>query len=272
MLTHDGVVKLMDFGVAQTAARMDTDAGSVKGTFSYMAPEQVRAKPLDKRADVFALGVILYELTTGTRLFRGSDVKVMTAIVENDVPPPSHRLPEFPPDLEEILMSALARDRGKRLPSASHLARGLEDFALRHGLLIGPRTLARFVNTVHPYEREVEVGVALVDESEPAQEVTASWNDDTDSDGAAADSASPEFTTEEINLEEVMALEEQDDKPTRQERRGSKSAAPPPLSGFDEEKENTEENPVVLLDSPKREETRGREYLQHLERRLKEDD
>ncbi len=82
MITRDGVVKVMDFGVAQTAARVDTEAGSVRGTLSYMAPEQVRGKPLDKRADVFSLGVILFELSTGTRLYRGSDVEIMTMIVE----------------------------------------------------------------------------------------------------------------------------------------------------------------------------------------------
>src|SRR5687767_8252909 len=86
MLTRDGVAKLMDFGVAQTTARKDTEAGAMRGTVSYMAPEQVRAKPLDKRADVFALGVILYELTTGARLFRGNDVQIMTQTVEQEVP------------------------------------------------------------------------------------------------------------------------------------------------------------------------------------------
>ncbi len=134
MVTRDGVAKLMDFGVALTAARKDTEAGAVRGTFSYMAPEQIRARPLDKRADVFALGVILYELTTGTRLFRGSDVQIMTQVVEQDVPAPSSRVAGYPPDLEEIVLQALARDRGRRFPSTAHFAQRI--VAMQEGCVI----------------------------------------------------------------------------------------------------------------------------------------
>ncbi|MDQ3037919.1 MAG: serine/threonine protein kinase [Myxococcota bacterium] len=162
MLTRDGVVKLMDFGVAQTTARKDTEAGAVRGTFSYMAPEQVRAKPLDKRADVFALGVILYELTTGSRLFRGSDVQIMTQVVEHDVAAPSSFVADYPPDLEEIVLTALQRDRGRRTPSTAHLAWKLEEFAQRHALLIGPRAVARYVTQVIPNEPVQEEDLALV--------------------------------------------------------------------------------------------------------------
>jgi len=163
MVTRDGVVKLLDFGIARTSARRDTDAGVVKGTFAYMAPEQVRARPLDKRADVFALGVILYELTTGARLFRGTDVHVMTQVVEQDAPPPSTRVADYPPDLERIVLQALQRDRGQRTPSASHLALALEEFATRSGLLVGPRAVARHVLQVFPYERLHEESAGIVD-------------------------------------------------------------------------------------------------------------
>lgn len=162
MVTRDGVAKLMDFGVALTAARKDTEAGAVRGTFSYMAPEQIRARPLDKRADVFALGVILYELTTGTRLFRGSDVQIMTQVVEQDVPPPSSRVAGYPPDLEEIVLQALARDRGRRFPSTAHFAQRIEELAHRHGLLIGPRSVARWVGQVLPAERVEEAALSIV--------------------------------------------------------------------------------------------------------------
>jgi serine/threonine protein kinase len=168
MLTRDGVAKLMDFGVAQTTARKDTDAGAVRGTFSYMAPEQVRARPLDKRADVFALGVILYELTTGLRLYRGTDVQIMTQVVEHDAPPPSARMPEYPADLEEIVLAALQRDRSRRIPSTAHLAWRLEELALRNQILVGPRTVARYVNQVVPAEpvREEALGIVQPHSSE----------------------------------------------------------------------------------------------------------
>ncbi|GAB4197551.1 MAG: hypothetical protein OHK0013_05830 [Sandaracinaceae bacterium] len=193
MLTRDGVAKLMDFGVAQTTARKDTDAGTVRGTFSYMAPEQVRARPLDKRADVFAIGVILYELTTGTRLYRGSDVQIMTQVVEHDAPPPSSRVPDYPRDLEEIVLATLQRDRSRRTPSTAHLAWRLEELALRNQILVGPRTVARYVNQVVPAEpvREEALGIVQPPSSEvvsfasteipsPVMEVDDGFHEDLD--------------------------------------------------------------------------------------------
>jgi len=171
MVTRDGVVKLMDFGVAATSARKDTEAGAVRGTFAYMAPEQVRGRPLDKRADVFALGVVLYELTTGTRLYRGSDVQIMTAVVETDAPPPSSRVPGYPADLEEIVRGALVRDRGSRIPSAAHLAMYLEELAMRNGMLIGPRAIARYFTTVAPAEPIREEALGIVEPEKPRLEV-----------------------------------------------------------------------------------------------------
>jgi serine/threonine protein kinase len=170
MITRDGVVKLMDFGVAQTAARKDTDVGVVKGTFSYMAPEQVRGQVLDRRADVFALGVILYELTTGTRLYRGSDVQVMTSIVEQDAPLPSARVPGYPADLETIVMRALERDRRDRFRSAAELAHQIESFAMRNGMLIGPRTVSDYFNLVFPAQRVYEEDLGLVPEADDEEQ------------------------------------------------------------------------------------------------------
>ena len=122
MITPEGYAKLLDFGVARTA-RDESKGGSLKGTLAYMAPEQVRSQRLDKRSDVFSVGVMLYELTTGRRLFYGSEIEVMTAIVEREVTPPSVWVPGYPGDLERIVMTALARDRTRRFPSAYHLAR-----------------------------------------------------------------------------------------------------------------------------------------------------
>lgn len=162
MVTRSGVVKLMDFGVARTDARVATEAGIVKGTFSYMAPEQIRAKDVDRRADVFSLGVIFYELTTGRRLFRGTDPEVMVSIVEKDAPPPSSWLPDYPADLEEIVMATLRRDPRSRIASAAHLALHLEHFAMRHGLMVGPRAIAAFVQEVIPATPVAEQELALV--------------------------------------------------------------------------------------------------------------
>ena len=147
MITADGFAKLLDFGVARTA-KDESKGGSLKGTLAYMAPEQVRGQRLDKRSDVFSTGVILYELTTGRRLFHGSEIDVMTSIVERDVTPPSEWIPGFPRELERILLMALARDRARRFPSAQHLARALEELAVSLGVIATHQALARFYQQV----------------------------------------------------------------------------------------------------------------------------
>jgi len=162
MVTLDGVVKVFDFGVAQTAARAETDAGVVRGTYAYMAPEQIRGKPLDKRADVFAVGVVFYELLTGKRLYQGNDVQIMTEVVEQDAPPLSSVIPEFPEELEQIVFEALARDRAQRSPSAAHLLMSLEQFCLLNSLVTTPLVVSRFVRSLFPYERAREAGMGMV--------------------------------------------------------------------------------------------------------------
>jgi serine/threonine protein kinase len=155
-------VKVFDFGVAQTAARAETDAGVVRGTYAYMAPEQIRGKPLDKRADVFAVGVVLYELLTGRRLYQGNDVQIMTEVVEKDAPPPSTVIADFPKELEQIVLKALTRDRAQRSPSAAHLLMSLEQFCIRNKLITAPLVVSKFVRALFPYERAQEAGMGLV--------------------------------------------------------------------------------------------------------------
>lgn len=210
MLSLDAVVKVLDFGVAQTTARMDTDAGAVRGTYAYMGPEQVRGKPLDKRADVFAVGVILYELTTGRRLFRGSDIQVMTQIVEQDVTPPTHSLSNYPPELEQIVLNALSRDRGKRTPSAAHLALALDQFCTRHGLVTGPLVISHYVRSLFPYERAAEEGMGIAQVPSPGSQGLEP--------GAEKAAVSAEELEERLLAEELRALQ--------QRRTASGSSAP----------------------------------------------
>ncbi len=155
MLTQDCITKLVDFGIAQSVYRSDATRSGLQGTLAYMSPEGIRALTLDRRADVFSLGIILYELTTGTRLYRGSDVQIMTAIVEQNVRSPRERFAEYPRELEEIVLSCLERDRKSRLPSAAHLSQAIFSFCLQAGWDIGPRQVARFAAHVsQPNENE----------------------------------------------------------------------------------------------------------------------
>ena len=135
MVTFHGDVKLMDFGIARADNRMHrTDTGKIKGKISYMAPEQLRGEMLDRRADVFAVGVMLWELTLNRRLFGGGgEVETLTKAIACDVPSPRSIDPTYPAALEAIVMSALAADRTRRTASAGELATALVDQVAAHG-------------------------------------------------------------------------------------------------------------------------------------------
>jgi len=129
LVTYDGVVKVVDFGVAKATARLDTqtEAGQLKGKIAYMSPEQLRGEKIDRRTDVFAMGILLYMMTTGKHPFRGDDQAQTIARISSDEPAvlPSTLVPGYPPGLEACLMQALAKDAGKRYPSANDMLLGL---------------------------------------------------------------------------------------------------------------------------------------------------
>jgi eukaryotic-like serine/threonine-protein kinase len=128
MVTYDGVVKLLDFGIAKARNSLErTSAGMVKGTAGYMSPEQVRGEKLDGRSDVFSVGVVLWELITGARLFAGkTEREEMVNILEARIPPPRHRSRLVSDELSAIILKALERNPGDRFQSAKELARALE--------------------------------------------------------------------------------------------------------------------------------------------------
>src|SRR5689334_7796636 len=132
LISRDGAVKVCDFGVAKVHNRKveTTQNGVLKGKFSYMSPEQCQSRPIDCRSDVFSIGILLYELTTLSKLFRASsDFALLQQIAEGRILPPSLRVPDYPPELENIVMKALARDPDERYQSAQALQLDLEEFA-----------------------------------------------------------------------------------------------------------------------------------------------
>ena len=124
---YDGTVHVLDFGVASARQRLVTTAtGEVKGKFAYMAPEQLDGKHLDRRADVFAMGVVLYESLTGRRLFaRETMTETVKAVLTEPVPALREVWPDAPVELEEVVSKALARDPQRRYPTARALSRDL---------------------------------------------------------------------------------------------------------------------------------------------------
>ena len=127
LVTYDGAVKLIDFGIAKSDHRSShTDAGHIKGKYAYMSPEQARGRPLDARSDIFSLGVVMFEMTTGRRLFkRETELDTVQAVCNEPIPDPKSYFPDYSPDLGRICMRALARDPAERYQSALELRRDL---------------------------------------------------------------------------------------------------------------------------------------------------
>jgi tRNA A-37 threonylcarbamoyl transferase component Bud32 len=138
LVSYEGAVKVADFGIAKWNEReTETRTGGLKGKIAYMSPEQCRSAKMDRRSDVFSLGILLFELTTGTRLYQGtSDFGILEQIVNHDVPRPSSRRADCPPALERIVLRALARDPDKRQQTARELQLALEELALEARLKI----------------------------------------------------------------------------------------------------------------------------------------
>ncbi len=130
LVTYEGGVKVVDFGIAKAESQSTkTEAGKLKGKYSYMSPEQIRTVPLDARSDVFALGIVLYEILVSRRLFkRDNELAIMQDILEGEVRPPSELRADVPQELDEIILKALQKDRRKRYNSAQEMQLALEKY------------------------------------------------------------------------------------------------------------------------------------------------
>jgi serine/threonine protein kinase len=155
---YDGFTKMVDFGLAKATALGDgaTRAGQLKGKISYMAPEQVRGDPLDRRADLFALGVVLYAVTTGKHPFRReSEGATLFAISSPDpAPAPSKFIEGYPEKLETVLMKAIAKNPNDRFSTALEMARALEETLPEAERVHGGERVGRFVNELLGAQRE----------------------------------------------------------------------------------------------------------------------
>ena len=147
LLTADGTAKVADFGVAKALGQLHeaTSAGQLKGKIAYMAPEQVTGSGVDRRSDVFSLGCVLYEATTGQRPFRGDgDHQVMHAVLKGEVAPPTSLIRGYPQELERIVLRALSPQPILRYPTAERMRFALEEFLAR-GQLITQSNVAQVV-------------------------------------------------------------------------------------------------------------------------------
>ncbi len=121
-ITYDGGIRILDFGIAQALMKFTSEIGILKGKFSYMSPEQIRGMPLDARSDVFSAGIILHEMLSTEKLFRGdTEFALMENVRKAEVQPPSNFNPNVTQRLDEIALKALARDVADRYQSAAEM-------------------------------------------------------------------------------------------------------------------------------------------------------
>ncbi len=147
MISYDGSVKVVDFGVAKAHNRaQETRSGAVKGKISYLSPEQCRGAAVDRRSDLFSLGIVLWELLTTERLYRrNSDFENMSAIVNEPTPSPASRRPAVPPDLAQLSLKLLAKRPEDRFQTAEELIEAIEEVAANGKLVLSTGALGRFM-------------------------------------------------------------------------------------------------------------------------------
>ncbi|MDY7230573.1 serine/threonine protein kinase [Hyalangium rubrum] len=173
-VAFDGTVKVLDFGIAKATNQVEqTRAGELKGKLSYMSPEQCLGKPVDRRSDIFSVGVALYEWLTGFKLFTGeSEVVVMRSITEGKIYAPSYFKADIPEPVEAILMKALEKDRDKRYQTAAEMRSAIDAFLNTYEFTPTPLHLSNFLRQIFHDELKEEQG-RLVKQTSSAEEIVA---------------------------------------------------------------------------------------------------
>jgi serine/threonine-protein kinase len=185
----NGPVKLVDFGVAGAMSQItEDDEAKIRGKFGYMSPEQAQAKALDRRSDVFSLGIVLFELTTGYRLFRGRDDRHTLDLVNwGKIPRPSQVVEKYPPELEAIVMHALDRDIDKRYQTADDLRDALETYLVEQRIVVpsaGVKGLLRRVlgSRIDQRRQQIRAAIRALDGSNPGMTLVSEESVLTDAD------------------------------------------------------------------------------------------
>ena len=204
LVTEDGYLKVIDFGITRSRGQRRRDEHAVPGKLSYMSPEQARRESLDHRSDIFSLGVVLYEIALGRRLFKGPAQEVVKRLARCDVKPPTFVQRDFPGMLESVIMRALEARPADRYASAYDMADELEEFLREAGLRSGPLRVARYLD---------ELAVAVGGEGRPE---LVSERDDRDDDALDFDrglfegysAVSPESAARVADWDEVEENEQ----------------------------------------------------------------
>ncbi|WP_093524987.1 serine/threonine protein kinase [Stigmatella erecta] len=247
LVSFAGEVKVVDFGIAKAADQATvTRSGVLKGKYSYMSPEQAAGKRVDCRSDVFALGVVLYELITGTRLFkRTTDMQTLSAVSECHVTPPSEISPRVPVDLDAIVLKALAKDPDARYAEALQLQVALEAWLRKHPSASSSEDLSEFMQAVYAERlaREARTGQVAVEEELPAQGQRPSGETPRRPGGSASPSSKDVTRADRGEGGEAVELEATARSPGRSARPGR--PAEPPVYDPDETDRQRPERRIV---------------------------
>ncbi|HUS27771.1 MAG TPA: serine/threonine-protein kinase [Kofleriaceae bacterium] len=175
MVSYEGTVKVVDFGVAKAEHRStETQSGTVKGKITYMSPEQCKGGDMDRRSDLFSLGIVMWEMLTLERLFRrNSDFENMQAIVAEDVQPPSRFRPDIPPEVDHIVMRLLAKSPSDRYQNADELHEAIEAAAVRTGSALSAASLGRYMRELFGQRPEPWIELQSNDQHPEAFTVTS---------------------------------------------------------------------------------------------------
>ena len=224
LVSYEGQTKIVDFGIARIQDQIREESGMRPGKASYMSPEQVAGEGADYRSDIFSLGIILYEITLGQRLWRGPAEEVMRRIVEEKIAPPTSVRRSYPPALELVVMKALEKRPGDRYQSTEEMRNDLEEFLDESGLRTGPRRLASYLKQLFAPDAAVsENGIAQ------ARQLA---QDDPEQQAEVADES------EELNFDRrasfTMRVEAAPATSRRSPPHGLAVAAAPPLAGIPE--------------------------------------
>lgn len=152
VVTYGGDIKVVDFGIAKSGSHVgeDTKSGRLKGKVPYMSPEQARGEAIDWRSDIFAAGIILFELTTGKRLFKGrTELETLRLICDREYPFPSKIRAGYPPRLEQIVMRALSKDREQRYQSAREMQADLEAYIRDERVAVSTIAMRDWMQTLY---------------------------------------------------------------------------------------------------------------------------
>ncbi|MEO8703585.1 MAG: serine/threonine-protein kinase [Kofleriaceae bacterium] len=254
LVSYDGAVKLADFGVAKAAtSTARTRTGTLKGKVGYMSPEQARGQPIDRRSDIFSLGVMMWELLAVRRLFKtDNDLATIQAIINLEPPSLVQVRDDCPPELQRIIEKALAKDPTVRYQTAQQLQRDLDELAREQRLNQSSIALSSYLNELFESEisawREAQAsGITVTDYLVASNEVAVSESElSVDDDELEPE---PELELEDDDEPDAAAAEGEDEEDEPSER-----VLPPVVGAISNDAELGEEKttlgpPPVMLDS-----------------------